>query len=182
MNSYYNITKVLKDYLMSNAGVNTVVIGNISDIDIQKQTLYPLAQIVLDGGSFANNTIRFAVTVMVMDSVLVSNEDPLLLNDIYEGLDNKQDVYNSTLAVLNGLQTNLKRGKLYQDQTMLEGEPTLTAFEDSFGNLLTGWRMDFNIIVPNVTISTCSEYLVGSARPDTKIYTWDTGLVTFDKG
>jgi hypothetical protein len=117
-----------------------------------------------------------------MDSVIFSQEDPILLNDTFEGLDNKQDVYNSTLAVLNGLQTNLKRGKLYKDGTMLDGEPVVTPFEDSYGNLLTGWRMDFNIVVPNVTVSICSEYLIGSAITDTRIYTWDTGVIRLDNG
>jgi hypothetical protein len=52
MNEYYNVTTVIRQYLLANAGVNTVVVGNISDIDIQKQTLYPLAQIIVDGGRF----------------------------------------------------------------------------------------------------------------------------------
>jgi hypothetical protein len=180
MNSYYSITENLKDYLISHAQVNTVVLGNITDIDLQKQTLFPLAQVIVDRGTFANNTISFGITVMVMDTVIQTSEDPLELNDVYTGLDNKQDVYNTTLAVLNGLQFNLKQGRLYQTYYHLNGEPTVTPFEDSYGNLLTGWKMDFVVSLPNTEVSSCAEFGLGDAILDTRVYTFDTTNVTMD--
>jgi len=178
MREYYKITDQIRKYLIAHAGVNTVVVGNITDVDLQKQTLYPLAQIIVDQGSFDTGTIKFNVQVLVMDSAFVSNEDPLLLNDTFEGLDNKQDIYNSTLAVVNGLQMNLRQGKLYQTYHQIEGTPTVNAFEDDFGNLLTGWRLNFTVVLPNTEVSTCNEF-AGGYIPDTRIYTFDTTLITF---
>ena len=182
MQEYYKVTTVLKDYLLANAGINTCAVGVLSEIDLQKKLIYPLANILMDGGSFVNNTIRFNITLMCMDIVLTSKEDVLLLNDTFEGLDNRQDVMNTMLAVCNGLQTNLKRGKLYADGTRLYGDPSFTPIHDDYGNILSGWRMDFGIEIPNISVSQCSEYLIGDRPIDTRVYTWDSDLVTMDNG
>jgi len=169
MQSYYNFTTHIRNYLNSHHGVRTIIIGNISDNDIAKQTLYPLAQMIIGDTTFANNTIKFSMSILIMDSVYTTKE----------GVDNKSDVYNSTLAVANGLQINLKRGRLYKEKYVLDGEPIATPFEDSFGNLLTGWRVDFTVVMPNTDVSTCAEYIIGERIGDTRIYTWDTTAITF---
>ena len=180
MNSYYSLTEKIKDYLISHSQINTVVIGNISDVDLAKQTLYPLAQIIVDRGSFIGSTLQFNVIVMVLDSVVQSNEDPLLSNDITKGMDNKQDVFNSTLAVLNGLQHNLKQGRLFSTNYQLGGNASIVPMESVYGNLLSGWRMDVSVLLPNTEVSNCAEYGIGDAVLDTRIYTMDSTVITMD--
>lgn len=175
MNSFYNITDSIKDYLEAHNSINTVKLGNISEVDLAKQTIYPLGHIIVGDVAFQNGTSTFDVTVLAMDSVYQSNEDPSLVDESFIGIDNKQDVYNTMLAVINGLQKTLNDGDLYQNNYQLEGEPIASPFEDNFGNLLTGWSLDFTVIMPNIDITTCD--FRGPAQ--CKI-TWDDDAITWD--
>jgi len=179
MNSYYKITKALSEVLQSHANINTVVIGNLSEIDAAKQNIYPLAQIVVGPTGFENGIIRFNVKVLCMDLVVQYSDLPDHDITSIKGSDNKQDVYNSMLAVVNGLQTNLKRGILYNAKYQLDGFPTATPFEDSYGNLLTGWMLDFTLLIPNNQVSSCMDYTISLLTMDSLITTFDSTLITF---
>jgi hypothetical protein len=41
MRQFYNITKSIKDTLEANSQVNVVTFGDIFDIDLNKQTIFP---------------------------------------------------------------------------------------------------------------------------------------------
>lgn len=175
MNAYYNITDSIKDYLEAQNSINTVKLGVISEVDLAKQTIYPLGHIIVGDVAFQDGTSTFDVTVLCMDSVYTPEVDPLDVDEPFFGVDNKQDVYNTMLAVVNGLQKTLKDGTLYQSNYQLDGEPVASPFEDNFGNLLTGWSLDFTVIMPNVNISDC-DFRVASPC----IITWDNDTITFD--
>ena len=155
MQNFYNITDAIRQYLNANINVNTVRLGNINEIDLHKQTIYPLAHIIMGDVDFRNNVMAFDIKVIVMDSVVESNTDLLTEDDIFKGIDNKQDVYNTTLAVINGLQAQLRGGDLYQNKYQLDGDPIASPFEDEYTNVLTGWALDFTVIVANDQIGTC---------------------------
>ena len=175
MNGFYNITDSIKDYLEAHNSINTVKLGNISEVDLAKQTIYPLGHIIVGDVAFQDGTSTFDVTVLCMDSVVQSQDDPSLVEDSFMGIDNKQDVYNTMLAVVNGLQKTLKDGNLYQSNYHLEGEPTASPFEDNFGNLLTGWSLDFTVIMPNINITDCDFRVPSPCK-----LTWDNNSITWD--
>lgn len=179
MNQFYSVTTALKEYLMSHQNINRVVLGNLNEVDMDKQTIYPLAQIIVEDTTFEDASIRFNVKVLAMDIVKYSNELVHNQHNVYLGNNNKQDVYNDMLSVVNGLQTNLKRGKLYHTSYQLDGFPTAQPFEDEHGNLLTGWMLDFTILVPNVEVSTCVEYLINLITYDNSEITYDNSEITF---
>ena len=47
MKGFYEITQQLKDSLIAEPFVNTVTFGNIDDIDLDKQNIFPLSHIII---------------------------------------------------------------------------------------------------------------------------------------
>jgi hypothetical protein len=64
-------------------------------------------------------------------------------------LDNRADVLNTQLTVINGLQSSLRRGGLNDEDYVLTSDATANLFEDRFENLLSGWALDLTIEIPN---------------------------------
>ena len=165
MVGFYKITKAIKDYLVANPNVNTVKLGRFDEIDLNKQTIYPLAQIVMGDVAFDNGTMSFNMEVVVVDSVYQPDTDEL---DSFEGRDNKQDVYNTTLSVVNGLQDSLNRGALYQNYFQLNGEPSATPIEEKFSNLLAGWSLSVDVSMPT-DVNDCDLIIELPDFPDYQI-------------
>ena len=44
---YFEVVEVLRDELLRNNKVRTVTVGNISEVDLDKQTIFPLAHIIV---------------------------------------------------------------------------------------------------------------------------------------
>jgi len=145
MQGFYKITKAIKNYLEVNPNINTVKLGQLNEVDLNKQTIYPLAQIVMGDVSFDNGTMSFNINIIAVDSVYQPNKDEA---DLFEGRDNKQDVYNTMLSVINGLQDSLNRGALYQAYFKLNGTASATPIEVAYGNLLAGWSLSVDVIMP----------------------------------
>ena len=69
---------------------------------------------------------------------------------------NLQDVYNTQLAVVNDLQSHLRRGDLYDsDDLHLGVDVSAEPFQDKFENKLAGWGITLNIELPNNDFSIC---------------------------
>jgi hypothetical protein len=45
---YYQITETIKTNLLADENVNTVTTGDIFDIDLSKQTIFPLSHIIIN--------------------------------------------------------------------------------------------------------------------------------------
>jgi len=143
---YYQITKTLRDTLLDDVNVNTVTTGDISDVDLSKQTIFPLAHIIVNSAQFNTNHWRLSVSVLCMDIVDVSKDET---TDIFTGNTNEQDVLNTQLAVLNLLLSKLSRGTLYTDKYQVDGTPSCEPFVDRFEHLLTGWSCTFDVLIQN---------------------------------
>ena len=149
MKGFYQVTQAIKDQLLSDVNVNTVTTGDITRIDLSKQTMFPLSHIIVNNvGSDGNdgNILRFSLSVLSMDIVNVSKEEVV---DIFLGNNNEQDILNTQLAVLNKLVQVLRGGSLHQDLYQLDGTPNFEPFYDRFENEMAGWAVTFDVIVPN---------------------------------
>jgi len=155
MRQFYNITKTIKDTLEANSQVNVVTFGDIYDVDLNKQTIFPLAHIMVNQAVIDDQTITMNISVIAMDIVDVSKANPRDQNEPFYGINNEQDVLNTQLAVLNDLMAQLKRGTLYTELYQLSGAPTCIPFTERFENLLAGWTATFDVILPNTEISIC---------------------------
>ena len=67
MRQFYNITKTIKDTLEANSQVNVVTFGDIFDVDLNKQTIFPLSHITLNQATFEGQIVRMSITVIAMD-------------------------------------------------------------------------------------------------------------------
>ena len=151
MKGFYQVTQVIKDQLLADVNVNTVTTGDITRIDLSKQTMFPLSHIIVNNVGNEDNILRFSLSVLAMDVVNISKEEVV---DIFIGNNNEQDILNTQLAVLNKLVQVLRGGTLHQDLYQLDGTPNFEPFYDRFENEMAGWALSFDVIIPN-DISIC---------------------------
>ena len=154
MREYYDLIDKLHTYLKGSPSVNTVTFGDIFKVDLSKQTIFPLAHVNIQNVSFSDYVMTFNLQVMCMDLVDESKDDKYATStENYKGLDNKADILNTQLTVINGLQAALRRGALFRDKYQIVSEVSASLFEDRFENLLTGWSMDLSLQVANDDIN-----------------------------
>tara|TARA_R110002050_G_scaffold53185_4_gene121000 strand:+ start:281 stop:769 length:489 start_codon:yes stop_codon:yes gene_type:complete len=149
MKEYYNLIDNTYNYLIGNNNINTVTTGDILDVDLSKQSIFPLAHIIVNDVTFDEHFMTFSLNVIAMDIVDEDKKDKQTESKPYTGLDNKHDILNSMLTVINGLQSSLRRGGMNNNNYEINDSPTATQFEDRFENLLSGWSMVLNIEIPN---------------------------------
>ena len=149
MKTYYNLIDKLYAYLNGSLSINTVTFGDLLEVDLSKQTIFPLAHIGISNITFQEYIMTVSLNVIVMDVVDEEKEDKQDSSNPHLGLDNTHDIHNTLLNVVNGLQSSLRRGGLYDANYEIEGNPTAQLFEDRFENKVTGWSMTVNINMPN---------------------------------
>ena len=148
MQGFYKVTETIKEQLLSDPNVNTVTTGDITRVDLGKQTLFPLSHIIINNVSNEDSVLRFNLSILSMDIVDVSKEEVV---DIFVGNNNEQDILNTQLAVLNKLVQVLRGGSLHTDLYQVDGTPTFEPFYDRFENELAGWALSLDVIIPNDT-------------------------------
>jgi len=112
MTGFYDLTDKIKDTLQAEPFVNTVTYGSLDDIDLDKQTIFPLSHIIVNNVAVGTKTLRFNISVLSMDIVDESKKEA----DDFVGNDNEQDVLNTQLAIQSRLLALLQRGDLYTDK------------------------------------------------------------------
>ena len=146
MKGFYNLTDKLKDALLAEPFVNTVTFGSLDDVDLNKQTIFPLSHIIVNNTTVGSKTLTFNVSILSMDIVDISKE---ATTDIFVGNDNEQDVLNTQLALLTRIINTLQRGDLYTELYQVEGDVNCEPFVDRFENKLAGWAATFDVLVQN---------------------------------
>ncbi len=143
---YYQLTSTIEEQLLSDVNNNTVSIGDISKLNLNKQDIFPLAHMIVNSVSVEENVLRFNISILACDVVDQSKD---VTTDRFTGNDNEQDILNTQLAVLNKLIQRLRMGSLHTDMYQLEGNPSLTPFMDRFENQLAGWSSTMDILIYN---------------------------------
>jgi hypothetical protein len=138
---FYQITNTIKEQLF-----NTVSSGDLSQVNLNKQDIFPMAHIIVNNVIVGEQVLRFNISVLAMDIVNQSKEETI---DRFTGNDNVQDILNTQLVVLNKLIQLLNRGELHTDMYQLDGDPSLEPFYDRFENELAGWTATMDILIYN---------------------------------
>ncbi len=128
----------LKETLNNNPLVNLVSEGLTDEIDLKKQTIFPLAHIVINSATFIDNAVEFQIDLYCMDIVDISDD----------GVDNKIDVMNTQYNILLRLYEDLRRGNLWDDKLEIS-TMNITAFEQAYENYLAGWSASISVLIPN---------------------------------
>ena len=149
--AFYQATEAIKNQLLNDVNVNTVTTGDISDVNLNKQDIFPLSHIIVNNITQEDGVLRFSMSVLAMDIVHQSKE---LTVDIFEGNNDLQDILNTQLAVLNKLTQVLRKGTLHFDKYQLDGNASIELFYDRFENELAGMTSTFDLLIYN-DISIC---------------------------
>ncbi|MEJ6792009.1 MAG: hypothetical protein QNK89_04550 [Lacinutrix sp.] len=149
--AYYDVLEKIKDSLLLDVNVNTVTEGDITQVNLNKQDIFPLSHIIVNNVSENGQILTFNLSVMAMDIVDVSKSKTI---DIFRGNDNEQDVLNTQLAVLNKFLQRMRSGNLHFDAYQLDSSANIEPFRDRFENQVAGWVATFSLVVMN-NIDAC---------------------------
>ena len=146
MKGFYNVTDKIKTLLEAEPFVNTVTFGSIDDVDLDKQSVFPLSHVIVNNAVVGTKTTSFSISILSMDLVDISNDE---VTDTFVGNDNEQDVLNTQLALLTRIINELQRGDSYTDKYQVDADVTCEPFVDRFENKLAGWTATFDVTVIN---------------------------------
>lgn len=152
MQTYYSLTQFFNAVSLSHPNVTTFTIGDIYNVDLNKQTLFPLVHLIVNNTTIGEGIMTYNITLMAMDRVVYVTDDSsgayntLLKN--YKDVTNIDDVWNSTLLTLNDVISYIQRNPQALDYNVYV-DTVCTPFQERFDNLLAGWQATINISVPN---------------------------------
>jgi len=142
--TYNNVIDTLKGLGEQHNQISTTTTGDIWDIDLEKNTKYPLMHINPINVTTGRVGLTYNFQIFVMDLV-----EP--------GLENQQDVYNDVLQTCVDI-ISIFRNSKWQAQLALdldapvyftEGDYTLDPFTERFDQAVTGWVFQIGILVDN---------------------------------
>jgi hypothetical protein len=146
MTGYYNLLDKLKTHFDADVIVNTVTQGNIFDVDLSKQTIFPLVHIMVNSCSLDESTATWNVSFNCYGRCRYFKGRNYRF---FLGNDNEIDVLNTQHAVLNRAYEIMKHGSLAYDLFQVEGTASLEPFTERFENYMAGWTMTIDIVTPN---------------------------------
>jgi hypothetical protein len=142
--TYNNLIDTLKELGDKHQQISTTTTGDIFDIDLEKNTLYPLMHINPINVTTASFGLTYNFQIFVMD--MVDTDDA-----------NEQDVYNDVLQTCIDI-ISIFRNSKWQSQLTLDidapvyftdGDYTLEPFTERFDQAVTGWVFQIGIVVAN---------------------------------
>ena len=143
---YFDLIDKLKTHFDNDVLVNTVTQGNLFDVDLNKQDIFPMVHLIVNTASLESNVVRYNISIFAMDIVDITKDETI---NKFDGNDNELYVLNTQLQVLTRCYELLLRGDLWSDKFQIDGNPTCEPFVDRFENKLGGWTMTCDILIPN---------------------------------
>lgn len=155
--TYNNAINTLKQLGIEHEQIATTTTGDIYDIDLEKNTLFPLFHINPVNVSTGQSELTYNFQLFVMDAVSERENWTEANLQSADRLSNEQEVLSSCLQIcvdIIGIMRHSKwqgAGELDIDDPVYftEGEYTIEPFTERFDNLLTGWVFSIGIVVQN---------------------------------
>tara|TARA_R110001606_G_scaffold5778_5_gene26364 strand:- start:6805 stop:7311 length:507 start_codon:yes stop_codon:yes gene_type:complete len=149
--TYGNVVDTLKCIGEQHLEIKTTTTGDIWDIDLEKNTMFPLYHINPMTVDIGLQTKTFNFQLFVMDIVDADG-------------DNEQYVLSDTLQIMNDILSILKHGEtMYQYDAANGEEPrywigddfSCEPFTERFDNQVSGWVMEIAVEVEN-ELNSCN--------------------------
>tara|TARA_R100000654_G_scaffold75036_1_gene110994 strand:- start:485 stop:946 length:462 start_codon:yes stop_codon:yes gene_type:complete len=153
MRQVYTVLDKIKNILRANGITKTVTFGDITEVDLNKTTIFPLAHVIFGNVTFSEHILTASIRILCLDVVDVTKEKQT--EDIMFGNDNLQDILNTQLQVVNDIQQEMRRGDSFSDNFQINSSVVAEPFQDNFENQLAGWGVTINIEVPTNELSLC---------------------------
>ena len=154
--TYNNVIDTLKRLGENHLQISTTTVGDIFDIDLEKNTKYPLMHINPVNVTTGRVGLTYNFQIFVMDLVDV-------------GEYNEQQVYNDVLQTCIDIIAILSNSQ-WQSQLAIdinapvyfaEGDYTLEPFTERFDQSVTGWVFQIGVNVDN-SFQSCNIPFLGS--------------------
>tara|TARA_R110000822_G_scaffold80577_3_gene191974 strand:- start:1665 stop:2099 length:435 start_codon:yes stop_codon:yes gene_type:complete len=136
----------LEEELLSSPFVKTVTFGDISQVDLRKQTIFPLSHLIMNNVTQGGQVLTYNMTILLMDIVDVNKA---LVTDQFTGNTDEMDILNTQLQVGNKLVEQMRNGNLFNEMYQVITDATFEPFYDRFENELAGWSLNVSIVVQN---------------------------------
>jgi hypothetical protein len=146
----------------------TTSVGDIWQIDMEKNTKFPLLHITPTSVNTGDSELIYTFQVFIMD--MVSEDEAWTLNNqnanfpkLVKQLSNEQDVYNECLQIstdIIGILRHSERQSLAGVNDIndalyfTDGQFSIEPFQERFDNLCAGWVFTINVVVQN-DFQTC---------------------------
>ena len=161
--TYNNAINTLKELGAQHLQIATTTTGDIYDIDLEKNTLFPLLHINPVNVSTGQSQLTYNFQLFIMDAVSQKENWTEANLQSANNLSNEQEVLSSCLQIcvdIIGMMRHSKwqgAGEVDIDDPVYftEGEYTLEPFQERFDSLLTGWVFSIGIVVQN-DFQTCT--------------------------
>jgi len=170
--TYLNLINTIRNIGEHHKFIHTTTVGDIYDIDLSKETLFPLMHINPVNVSTGYSQLTYSFQIFVCDLVSekedwkeglsINNPNPYP-NNPFKDLTNEIDVFNDTLQTCVDIVSIFRNSKwqsvgsldINNQDYVTEGEYTFEPFTERFDNLLTGWVFTLNVTVHN-EFQTCN--------------------------
>ena len=162
--SFDKLIDNIKSELKAQRITNTVTFGNISDVDIDKTTIFPLAHFLTPSVSFNGSTNEFEVRILFLDIVDKDNK----FENSFQGNNDIHDILNTQLVAANYISNSIRRGALSNSGYQVTGDPSAEMIIDQYENLLAGWGVTFSVVAKSED-TTCIDRLKSEPRFNTLI-------------
>ena len=73
-------------------------VGDIFEVDLNKQTIFPLVHLIVNSATFEGSVVRYNISIMAMDIVDITKDETV---SKFDGNNNELWVLNTMLQVLN---------------------------------------------------------------------------------
>lgn len=152
MNQLTQLYEYIKQLAEADSLVNSVRKLPFTDIDLDKEIVFPLVNVFIGAGAFTNgSTINFTVQVGCFDVRDINKE---LRTDNFWQQDNEVDNHNLCIGVLNRMWLNMYTDFEQNNITASENPVFELGFFEK-AKLLDGAILTFEVEVPNTIISLC---------------------------
>lgn len=152
MTQVYDLLDKIKDELRANHHMNSVSFGDITEINLNKMDIFPLAHLNISNVVIDSQFMTFTLQILCADIVDYTKE--VVTPDQFYGVDNLQDVLNTQLQVINLIYSKLRRGSLRINKLQVDETISCQPFKERFENELAGWEAEIDIKMIN-DISIC---------------------------
>lgn len=146
MKSLIDFTDRLKTELEAIPLLKTVSLGDVTEIDLDKATIFPLAHVSINNGTIASATSTLQVSIMFLDVV---DEGQGVREDNWYKNSSEIYVQNNMLTAATKLSQELLRGDAFRDLFQSENPITVEFVSEKFTNLLSGVVIDFEVVISN---------------------------------
>ena len=149
--SYYSSIKAINDFIKADGITNTVTNGDIFEVDLAKQTIFPLAHIIVNSVAIGERLVTLNISILLMDFIGQSKSAKI------NGIDKNSrevDVLNTQLELAKRLIAGLQRGDLQSDGFEIITDANCEPFVERFETNLAGWAVTFDMHESN-TMTIC---------------------------